>query len=220
VDYSHSNDATYTKGGPNKPAVNSDLNPASAPRLQDDVPANGRIIRNLCMGANYLMSHILHFYHLVALDYVDVNPVIGKGFFCPNYDNAYYARGIDPLNLAAPAYTVNNHAGNVPPAVVGDLTYYFAGQYVRALKFRRLAHQVGAMFAGKMPTASCYTPGCVTTKPYDPTPGGADAPLVDKFQELMYGGPGWSAVAGDFHPLNGGPITVQNPHPESLLGFI
>jgi Ni,Fe-hydrogenase I large subunit len=172
------------------------------------------------MGANYLMSHILHFYHLVALDYVDVNPVIGKGFFCPNYDNAYYARGIDPLNLAAPAYTVNNHAGNVPPAVVGDLTYYFAGQYVRALKFRRLAHQVGAMFAGKMPTASCYTPGCVTTKPYDPTPGGADAPLVDKFQELMYGGPGWSAVAGDFHPLNGGPITVQNPHPESLLGFI
>jgi hypothetical protein len=76
------------------------------------------------------------------------------------------------------------------------------------------------MFAGKMPTASCYTPGCVTTKPYDPTPGGADAALVDKFQEIMFVGPGYSAIAGDNHPLNGGAISVQNPHPESLLGFI
>jgi len=36
------------------------------------VPPNGRIIRNLILAANYLQSHILHFYHLAALDYVDV----------------------------------------------------------------------------------------------------------------------------------------------------
>src|SRR5512137_2709798 len=33
---------------------------------------NGRIMRNLILGANYLQSHILHFYHLAALDFVDV----------------------------------------------------------------------------------------------------------------------------------------------------
>ncbi len=32
--------------------------------------ANGRILRNLVLGADYLHSHILHFYLLAALDYV------------------------------------------------------------------------------------------------------------------------------------------------------
>ena len=35
------------------------------------LPDNGRIIRNLILGSNYLQSHILHFYVLSALDYVD-----------------------------------------------------------------------------------------------------------------------------------------------------
>ena len=33
---------------------------------------NGRTLRNLIQGANYVQSHILHFYQLAALDYVDV----------------------------------------------------------------------------------------------------------------------------------------------------
>ncbi len=41
-----------------------------------DLPDNARIIRNLCLGANYIQSHILHFYHLAALDYVDVTAVL------------------------------------------------------------------------------------------------------------------------------------------------
>lgn len=33
-------------------------------------PANARLLRNLTLGANFLQSHILHFYLLAALDYV------------------------------------------------------------------------------------------------------------------------------------------------------
>jgi Ni,Fe-hydrogenase I large subunit len=199
-----------------------------------NVPNNGRLIRNLGMAANTVMSHILHFYHLVALDYVDVNStgLIPKGFFCPNYDSNYYARGIDPIlqtgGLGAPAYTVNNAPlpnPGIPAGVLGDLTPYFAGQYVRALKFRRLCHQIGALFTGKMPQASSYTPGCVTTKAYDPAPGGDDAAVVQKMHEIMYGGPGFTptvadgSTSGATNPL-GGTISVTNPHPESILGFI
>ncbi len=36
------------------------------------IPANARTIRNLLMGAQYLHDHIIHFYHLHALDWVDV----------------------------------------------------------------------------------------------------------------------------------------------------
>jgi Ni,Fe-hydrogenase I large subunit len=36
------------------------------------VPANGDYLRNLVLGANYLQSHILHFYQLSALDFVNI----------------------------------------------------------------------------------------------------------------------------------------------------
>jgi Ni,Fe-hydrogenase I large subunit len=117
----------------------------------------------------------------------------------------------------------------IPLGALGDLTPYLAGQYVRALKMRRLAHQLGALWTGKMPQASCYTPGCVTTKPYNPNPNGADQALVVKVHEILYAGPGVqrsnitdhiNGVTNRNHPLNGTPITLNNPHPESLLGFI
>lgn len=48
---------------------------------QDDAydvtpPTNGRLLRNLTQGANYIQSHILHFYHLAALDFVDITAIL------------------------------------------------------------------------------------------------------------------------------------------------
>ena len=43
---------------------------------------NGRLLQNLILAANYLHSHILHFYQLSALDFVDVKavlPIQGQG---------------------------------------------------------------------------------------------------------------------------------------------
>jgi [NiFe] hydrogenase large subunit len=37
-----------------------------------NIPANARMMRNLVMSAQYLHDHIVHFYHLHALDWVDV----------------------------------------------------------------------------------------------------------------------------------------------------
>ncbi|RKY00382.1 MAG: nickel-dependent hydrogenase large subunit, partial [Spirochaetes bacterium] len=49
-------------------ATASTLNLDSAFGIADKIPDNGRILRNLVLGSNYLQSHILHFYHLAALD--------------------------------------------------------------------------------------------------------------------------------------------------------
>jgi Ni,Fe-hydrogenase I large subunit len=170
------------------------------------------------------------------LDYVDVNGtgLIPKGFLAPNYDSDYYARGIDPIlqtgglpniGINAPAYTVNNAPVANPnqiPGALGDLTPYLAGQYIRALKFRRMAQQIGALFTGKMPHASSYTAGCVTTKAYDPAPGGADAAVVQKMHEIMYGGPAYDPQAdgASANGTGGGTYSISSPHKESLLGFI
>ena len=40
--------------------------------LQIEVPKNAQLIRNLMIGAQYIHDHVMHFYHLHALDWVDV----------------------------------------------------------------------------------------------------------------------------------------------------
>ena len=40
--------------------------------LSYQVPKNADLIRNLMAGAQYIHDHVMHFYHLHALDWVDV----------------------------------------------------------------------------------------------------------------------------------------------------
>lgn len=52
---------------------------ASTRALEDaikvEIPKNATYIRNLVLGMQYLHDHIVHFYHLHALDFVDVTSV-------------------------------------------------------------------------------------------------------------------------------------------------
>jgi hydrogenase large subunit len=40
--------------------------------LNYDVPYNAQLVRNMMIGAQYIHDHVMHFYHLHALDWVDV----------------------------------------------------------------------------------------------------------------------------------------------------
>ena len=40
--------------------------------LKYEIPKNAQLIRNLMIGAQYVHDHVMHFYHLHALDWVDV----------------------------------------------------------------------------------------------------------------------------------------------------
>ncbi len=100
---------------------------ASALALDDafgvELTDNGRIARNLILGANYLQSHILHFYHLAALDYCngpDTAP------FIPRYAN-------NDMRL---------------PKEINDVA---VGQYLEALEIRKICHEMVALLGGKMP---------------------------------------------------------------------
>ena len=99
-------------------------------------PPNGRIIRNLILGSNHVQSHILHFFHLAALDFVkgpDVPP------FIPRYEGDY----------------------RLPK----DVNDQVVGIYLDALKMRRLAHEMGALWGGRMPHNQAIVPGGVTEVP-------------------------------------------------------
>lgn len=101
-----------------------------------DIPDNGRILRNLVLGSNFLMSHVLHFYHLAALDFINTEDAI-------------------PMAPWIPAYTTED-------MVTGGTAAMLVEHYVQALAIRRKAHQMGAIFGGKLPCAPSFVPGGCT----------------------------------------------------------
>jgi hydrogenase large subunit len=136
------------------------------------LPPNAAPLRNLLLGANHIMSHILHFYHLVALDYV--NPVVTKPFLAPRYADSYYISGdrVHALAIAAGGITAACLATLETLPGWGEtgqwannalaINVYLVKQYLRALDMRRIAHEMLAIFGGKGPIAAGYTPGGVT----------------------------------------------------------
>ena len=118
----------------------SAMNLDSAFGLTNKIPENGRIIRNLILGANFLQSHILHFYHLAALDYVDAKEVVGEvAPFVPRYEGDY----------------------RLPSSVNKDAVNH----YLTALNIRRKSQEMLAIFGGKMPHNIGIVAGGVTEKP-------------------------------------------------------
>ena len=108
--------------------------------LNNKIPDNARLIRALIFGSNFLQSHVLHFYHLAALDYVDAVSVVGDlAPFVPRYEGDYRVTGQQNAELV-------NH-------------------YVRALDIRRKCQEMLSIFGGKMPHNVGTVPGGVTEKP-------------------------------------------------------
>jgi hydrogenase large subunit len=113
------------------------------------IPQQGRLMRNLIEGGDLVMSHILHFYHLAALDY------ISTGYAdCP-------ISGVAPW---APKDNTADMVGDPGGALSGltGLANTLIGNYVQALNIRRQAHQMIALASGKQPCQPTFTPGGVT----------------------------------------------------------
>ncbi len=96
-------------------------------------PENARIMRNLVLGANYVQSHILHFYHLTVQDYLD-----------------------------GPAMPPWQPSWNVDKRIDKATTDVLVGHYVTALDMRRIAHEMGALFGGRLPHPPAFVPGGFT----------------------------------------------------------
>ena len=100
------------------------------------VSRNAMLLRNLVQGAGCISDHILHFYHLALLDYV-------QGPAMPPF---------------TPAYTADQRFNDADVQA-------FGAHYVQALDIRRIAQEMGALFAGKLPHVMTFAPGGVTQQP-------------------------------------------------------
>jgi hydrogenase large subunit len=102
------------------------------------IPVQGNHMRNIIEGADLVMSHILHFYHLAALDYINTSgtPIDGQAPWSPK--------------------------DNTADMITGTLATALVLQYVTALDIRREVHRMGAYASGKQPCTPSLIPGGVT----------------------------------------------------------
>jgi Ni,Fe-hydrogenase I large subunit len=132
---------------------------------------NGRILRNLMLAANYMHSHLIHFYHLAALDYVDITALLkykGGDSKINNLkawveDEVKGKKGrIDQITAAAPF--LPRYEGNFYIKDVDTNIDAIAG-YVKALDIRMKAHKMVAAIGGRAPHAIGLVAGGVTQVP-------------------------------------------------------
>lgn len=143
---------------PTSHSIAATLSLDSAFGIADKIPDNGRIIRNLILGAAHIADHILHFYHLAALDYVDVAKVARYEGNSPvlNSIKKFIDRG--ELGPFFPRYEGDYRAP-------GEVNQQAVAHYVEAFTMRRKAQEMLSIFGGKMPHNMGIVPGGVTEVP-------------------------------------------------------
>lgn len=142
------------------------------------IPDNARIIRNLILGTQMIHDHPVHFYHLHALDWVDVvsalgadpkktsdlavstnpnSPRSGPGDFKATQDKlkAFVGRGqLGPFT--------NGYWGHPAMKLPPEANLMAVSHYLDALKIQNKARQMMAIFGGKNPHIQTMVVGGVT----------------------------------------------------------
>jgi hydrogenase large subunit len=135
--------------------------------LNWEIPPNAELIRNLMIGAQYVHDHVMHFYHLHALDWVDVvsalqadpkatselaqsisahGPSPRPGYFADVQKKLKGFVESGQLGIFANAYW--GHPGyKLPP----EANLMATAHYLEALAWQRDVAKLHAIFGGKNP---------------------------------------------------------------------
>lgn len=134
--------------------------------LKLEVPLNAQYIRNLIVAAHSVHDHIVHFYHLSALDWVDIVSALEAD---PK-KAAQLADGLSswPLNSAQSLQAVqqrlkafvgsgqlgifaNGYWGHPAMRLPPELNLIAAAHYLQALDYQRHANKIVAILGSKTP---------------------------------------------------------------------
>ncbi len=134
--------------------------------LNYEIPANAQLIRNLMIAAQYVHDHVMHFYHLHALDWVDVVsalkadpkatselaqslsnwPKSSPGYFSDMQKKLKTFVDAGQLGIFAKAYW-GHPAYKLPP----EANLMAVSHYIEALEWQRDVVKLHAVFGGKNP---------------------------------------------------------------------
>ncbi len=146
------------------------------------IPKNARIVRNLIQGALYVHDHVVHFYHLHALDWVDVVSALKADPKKAAAEARKWAKaaGVEPWTDAPSAFEEvksrlekfvkqgrlgifgNGYWGNRHYKLTPEQNLVGVTHYLQALDLQRDAAKMMAIFGGKNPHPQSIIVGGVT----------------------------------------------------------
>ena len=152
-----------------------------------EVPANANLIRNIIGASQYVQDHVIHFYHLHALDWVDVTlalkadpgktsqlaesispwPKSSKNYFKAVQDKLKALVESQQLSLFSSGYW-GHPSYHLPP----EANLLAVAHYIEALEFQKDYIRIHAVLGGKNPHLQTYLVGGMSTS-MDPNEPGA-----------------------------------------------
>ena len=143
-----------------------------------NIPKNARLVRNLIQGALYVHDHVVHFYHLHALDWVDITSALkadpkAAAIEALKWTSTPHGAGEGELRAIQErvgAFVKQGRLGIFANAYWGNKHYKFSPEqnliavahYLQALDMQRDMAKMMALFGGKMPHPQSLIVGGVT----------------------------------------------------------
>jgi hydrogenase large subunit len=130
------------------------------------VPPNAELVRNLMFCAQYMQDHVVHFYHLHALDWVDVvsalkaDPAktsdIAKSISSwpktsPKYFGDVQARLAAFVNSGQLGIFANGYWGHPAYKLPAEVNLLAVAHYLEALEWQKEVVKIHTIFGGKNP---------------------------------------------------------------------
>jgi hydrogenase large subunit len=143
-----------------------------------EIPDNARLIRNLIAGAQLVQDHVVHFYHLHALDWVDVisalqadptaTSALAQSISDYEKSSSTYFKGIqDRLKAFASGGQLgifaNGYWGHPAYKLPPEANLMAVAHYLEALDFQRDYIRIHAVLGGKNPHPQSYLVGGMAT---------------------------------------------------------
>ena len=142
------------------------------------IPDNARLIRNLIAGAQLVQDHVIHFYHLHALDWVDVTSALkadpaataalaGSISEYPKSSRAYFKAVQDRLAAFVAGGELgifaNGYWGHPAYKLPPEANLMAVAHYLDALDWQRDFIRIQAVLGGKNPHPQSYLVGGMAT---------------------------------------------------------
>jgi hydrogenase large subunit len=164
------------------------------------IPDNARILRNLIAGIQYVQDHVIHFYHLHALDWVDVvsalqaDPAataqLAQSISNWHNSSATYFQGVKDtlssfVNSGQLGPFANGYWGNPAYKLPPEANLMAVAHYLEALDWQRDVIRVHAILGSKNPHPQTYLVGGMATT-LDPNSESAiNADMIALMRELF-----------------------------------
>ncbi len=158
--------------------------------LHYDIPANANLIRNLMIAAQYAHDHVMHFYHLHALDWVDVVSALKADTVA----TSSLAQSISSYARSSPGYFADAQKRLRAFVEAGQLGIFAGGywghpeyklppeanlmavaHYLDALAWQREVVKLHAIFGGKNPHPNFLVGGAPAPVSAGPDAAGGSA---------------------------------------------